>query len=109
MFVSLARVRPRLGQAGAAGVIDRVAFSPLLVLQTDNDPRVRDGYISLGMRGHARALLTQLKAPICRNNVIEDARPCTPVPPGNLHGKEEVEAHFVSFALSAIALISGSL
>jgi hypothetical protein len=31
-------------------------------LQTDNDPRVRDGYISLGMRGHARALLTQLKA-----------------------------------------------
>ena len=27
----------------------------LLVLETDNEPRVRDGYISLGTRGHARA------------------------------------------------------
>ena len=26
----------------------------MLVLQTDNVPRVRDGYISLGTRGHPR-------------------------------------------------------
>jgi hypothetical protein len=27
---------------------------PLSVVQTDNGPRVRDGYINLGTHGHAR-------------------------------------------------------
>ena len=65
--------------------------SPFSVVRTDNAPRVRDGYIRLGTRGHARTLKTRLEAVICRKNVIASARPCTPVPPGNLHGKEGVD------------------
>src|SRR6266545_8281960 len=34
----------------------RMTFVPLPVLQVDNEPRVRDGYISLDTRGHARTL-----------------------------------------------------
>jgi hypothetical protein len=60
------------------------------VLRTDNEPRVRDGYISLGTRGHARARQARRESPICRKNVIASARPCPPVPPVNLHGKEGV-------------------
>ena len=59
--------------------------------RTDNAPRVRDGYIK---RGHARARAargTSLKAPICRENVIANARRCPPVPPLNLHGKQGVD------------------
>ena len=63
----------------------------LLVLQTGNEPRVRDGYIGLSTRGHARARETRDKSPICRNNVIASDRPCPPVPPRNLHGKEGVD------------------
>jgi hypothetical protein len=54
-------------------------------------PRVRDGYIRLGTRGHARTLKTQPKGSVCRENVIASARPCPPVPPTNLHGKEGVD------------------
>ena len=63
----------------------------LLVLQTGNEPRVRDGYIGLSTRGHARARETRDKRPICRNNVIASDRPCPPVPHRNLHGKEGVD------------------
>jgi hypothetical protein len=64
---------------------------PLLVFQTGNTRRVRDGYMSLSTRGHARARPTRAEGPICRRNVIASARPCTPGPPGNLHGKEGVD------------------
>jgi hypothetical protein len=64
---------------------------PLRVLQTDNEPRVRDGYISLGTRGHARARETSRGGAIYRRNVIARALPCPPVPPLNLHGKEGVD------------------
>src|SRR5436190_19174655 len=60
----------------------------LLVLRTDNEPRVRDRYISRSARGHTRALPTRHFAAICRTNVLANARPCPPVPPQNLHGKE---------------------
>jgi hypothetical protein len=63
----------------------------LLVLQTDNAPRVRDGYNSLCTRGHTQARQTQREAAICRRNVVASARPCPPVPPRNLHGKEGVD------------------
>ena len=63
----------------------------LLVSQTDNERRVRDGYISLSTRGHTRARPTRHEGPICRKNVIASARPCPPVPPQNLHGKEGVD------------------
>jgi hypothetical protein len=65
--------------------------SPLYVLRTDNNPRVRDGYINLGTRGYARAPATHHEERICRKNVIESARPCPLVPPRNLHGKEGVD------------------
>jgi hypothetical protein len=41
-----------------------------------------------GTCGHSRTRATRLEAPICRRNVNTSARPCMPVPPGNLHGKE---------------------
>jgi len=69
----------------------RIPRSMLLVLETDNEPRVRDGYIRLSTRGHARTLETRREGPICRGNVAASARPCPPVPPQNLHGKEEVD------------------
>src|SRR5206468_9341848 len=40
---------------------------------------------------HARARQTCRYGKICRRNVIASARPCTPVPPQNLHGKEGVD------------------
>jgi hypothetical protein len=64
---------------------------PSCVLRSDNGPRVRDGYIRESTCGHARALPTHAHRPICRRNVIASARPCPPVPPGNLHGKEGVD------------------
>jgi hypothetical protein len=66
----------------------RSTFVPLPVLQVDNEPRVRDGYISPSTRGHAGALQTYPEGPLCRRNVIASAQPCPPVPPLNLHGKE---------------------
>jgi hypothetical protein len=60
----------------------RFTLAPLLLYKTDNSPRVRNGYTSLGTHGHARALRTHLKGPICRRNVIADARLWTPVPVG---------------------------
>ena len=58
--------------------------SPFLVLQTDNEPRVRDGYISAGTRGQARALKAQREGAICRKNVTASVRLCTAVLPRNL-------------------------
>src|SRR5205823_699823 len=46
----------------------------LCVLRTDNGPRVRDGYISESMCGHARALATYYERPICRTNVLANDR-----------------------------------
>jgi hypothetical protein len=60
----------------------RFTLAPLLLYKTDNSPRVRNGYTSLGTHGHARVLRTHLKGPICRRNVIADARLWTPVPVG---------------------------
>ena len=62
----------------------------LSVYKTDNKTRVRDGYISLSTRGHARARQTRCEDSICRRNVTASARPCPPVRPLNLHGKEGV-------------------
>ena len=63
----------------------------LYVLKTANDTRVRDGYIRLSTRGHARTRSTRLEDSICRKNVPASVRPCPPVPPLNLHGKEGVD------------------
>jgi hypothetical protein len=65
--------------------------APLSVPQIDNEPRVRDGYIRLGTRGHARTLKTRREGANCRKNMAASARRCTSVPPGNLHGKEGVD------------------
>ena len=78
--------RPR-GQLGTA----RVPRPVLLVLETDNEPQVRDGYISSSTSGHTRARSTRLEGAICRKNVSARAPPCPPVPPLNLHGKEGVD------------------
>ena len=45
--------------------------SMLLVSETDNEPRVRDGYTSLSTRGHARATRTQAEVRICRENLTK--------------------------------------
>src|SRR6266498_3167073 len=81
----------------------RMTFVPLPVLQVDNEPRVRDGYISLDTRGHARTLKTQREVSVCRENVIASARPCTPVPPQNLHGKEGVDGSSPSEGLTKVS------
>ncbi len=65
-------------------------FSLLSVLHTDNGARVRDGYISVGMRGYARAWQTHLEDEICREILAARARLCPSVPRLNLHGKEGV-------------------
>jgi hypothetical protein len=61
------------------------------VFKTANMARVRDGYTSKSTGGHARALGTHVEVAICRKNVIASARPCPPVPPQDLHGKEGVD------------------
>jgi hypothetical protein len=64
----------------------------LVVLQTGNEPRVRDGYINLGTCGQLRHTF---RRPICRRNVIASARPCPPVPPtagGDLRLPERAHA-----------------
>ena len=78
--------------------------SPLSVLRTDNRLRVRDGYIRSTTRGYARTRLTRRNAPICRSNAIFDARPCTRVPPENLHGKEGVDGSSPSEGLKDLQI-----
>ena len=71
------------------GVIGVIPHCGCVFYKTDNDPRVRDGYISLAprvTRGHDR----QLEVAICRKNVVANTRPRPPVPSQNLHGKEGV-------------------
>jgi hypothetical protein len=70
--------------------IRRVPRFSLLVLQTDNQPRVRDGYNRLSTRGHMRPSSAQTNQLICRRIVPADARRCTPTPTRNLHGKEGI-------------------
>ena len=53
-------------------------------MQPDNAARVRDGYIRLGTRGHARSRSTRAEGSICKKNVISRARSCPPVPPQNM-------------------------
>ena len=48
----------------------------LFVYLIANAPRVRDGYIRSGTRGHARALKAQREGTICRENVVASTRPC---------------------------------
>jgi hypothetical protein len=83
--------------------------SPFLVLQTDNEPRVRDGYISAGTRGQARALKAQREGAICRNYVILSDRTCPPVPLRNLHGKEGVDGSSPSEGFRKRPAYRGSL
>ena len=68
-------------------------FSPsaLSVFAIVNAPRVRDGYISLGTRGHARALPAHADRSICRKKGAASDRTCTSVPLPNFHGKEGVD------------------
>src|SRR6476659_3136830 len=61
------------------------------VSKTDDGARVRDGYVSPSVRGHARALATPAERPICRTNVLANDRACTPLPPQNFHGKEGLD------------------
>ena len=58
--------------------------SPLLVYKQTTSRRVRDGYISAGTRGQARALKAQREGAICRKNVTASVRLCTAVLPRNL-------------------------
>ena len=44
----------------------------------------------MGTRGHARTPKTHREDAICRKIVAAIARPCPPLPPQNLHGKEGV-------------------
>ena len=55
------RRRPPRGalERGADGAARAALSSMLLVLETDNAPRVRDGYIRLSTRGHARARMVR--------------------------------------------------
>jgi hypothetical protein len=74
-----------------------------------NDPRTQNGHIRNDTRDVSRRTGGPSATAICRRNCVANDHACTRVTLSNFHGKEEVEAHFVSFALSAIALISGSL
>jgi DNA-binding CsgD family transcriptional regulator len=68
---------PDLATDGKAGATRRRStFVPLPVLQVDNEPRVRDGYISLDTRRQARTRLSRLGGSICRKNVTARAQPC---------------------------------
>ena len=78
--------------------------STLSVWKTDNDVRVRDRYIRLSTRDHARASVTRSGGPICRETVAADARPETPVPPLNLHGKEGVDGSSPSEVLKDLQI-----
>ena len=60
-------------------------------MQSDNAPRVPDGYNSESARGHGRTLATRGEGRICRTNAPARDRACTPVPPPDLHGKEGVD------------------
>src|SRR4249920_524894 len=62
------RRRPPRGalERGADGAARAALSSMLLVLETDNALRVRDGYIRLSTRGHARTRSTRLDGSICR-------------------------------------------
>jgi hypothetical protein len=72
------------------------------VAWSDSRWRTQNGHIRKDTRDVSRRIRRLRITPICSGNCVADDRACT-------DGKEEVEAHFVSFALSAIALISGSL
>ena len=80
---------------------------PLLVLQTENAPRVRDGYVSLSTYGHGRALPRRAERPICRTNVIASDRACTPLPPQNFHGKEGVDGSSPSEGSAGSLMVAG--
>jgi hypothetical protein len=79
--------RSRLLRRQSRGAIRRRHRHPvdrprrLRVLRSDNTPRVRDGYVSLSTRRHARALPTHSESPICRKNVPASTRVCTPYRP----------------------------
>jgi hypothetical protein len=105
----------RVTPIATAGEGTSCCDAPLLVLSTDNASRVPDGYISLNTGGHPRALKTQAEGAICRTNLAASARPCTPVPHGNLHGKEGVDGsspsegsakapHIAVFSLRSICI-----
>ena len=65
----------------AQGMAARTEWVSLSVLQTDNAPRVRDGYISLGTSRAPAGMADTSRRSDCRGNVIARARPCTPIPP----------------------------
>ena len=46
----------------------------LTILRTDNERRVRDGYISESICGHGRPVATHTDCPVCRTNVPADDR-----------------------------------
>jgi hypothetical protein len=57
------------------GPLPLAKLPPFCVLLTDNAPRVPDGYVSVGTRGHAWARPAYTEGAICRKNVIAHARP----------------------------------
>ena len=61
------------------------------VVQTDNEPRARDGYTRTCTNDHARALPAGSEPAFSRTNVLANDRVWTRVTLPNLHGKEGVD------------------
>ena len=68
----------------------RRAASDSVVCQ-DITARTQNGHIRNDTRVASRRIRGALIRPICRKNCVASDRACTPVTPGNLHGKEGVD------------------
>ena len=71
-----------------------------------NSAQTQNGHIRDDTRDLSRRISTACNGPICRKNCVPDARACTRVTPGNLHGKEGVDGSSPSEG-SAKAPLSG--
>ena len=60
----------------------------LRVVKTDNEPRVRDGYMNPSTCGHPRAQLANVDRWICRTKALSIDRAYARVTLPNFHGKE---------------------
>jgi hypothetical protein len=76
----------------------------LRVVKTDNEPRVRDGYMSPSTCGHPRAQLANAERWICRRKALTDDRACTRVTLPNFHGKEGVDGSSPSEGLKSLQI-----
>jgi hypothetical protein len=104
----LERQPTELRQASARPGRDDQARS-LFVVETDTEPRVRDGYMSPSTCGHPRAQLANAERWVCRTKALANDRACTRVTPPNFHGKEGGGRRFESVRGSAKAPLTGLL